>query len=553
MAAGDQPNLLGRFQEFWTSRDVRQRGIIASVVAVVVVAVAIGALARRGQWTPLYTDIEPADFNAIVSQLETERVPYQVHGDVLFVPRDRVPSIRASLFEAGLPAGAVKGLELFDERELGLTEQEFEQKRERAVQGELVRTIRAMRGVRDAKVGIVFPKETLFKEDQTPSTAAVQVDYAGTTIPQKTVDAVALMVSHWVPGLGVENIVITDTAGSYYKPAGQAQDGISPSEVADRERHRRDYEETLGNRLQQLLDKVVGPNRAAVSVSVAMAWERQSEETVNYSNDEGTGKPYTTHEKTTTSTYDGTYPGGLEPGVGPNVPPASPESPLAPVPPPGSPTALTPGGTAAAGAGPTYPSAGSGKAKMEYSGDEVDRVFDTSKVTRQSVPPSISRVSVGVILDESQVDDALAQQLEQAVSSAAGIDLARGDVITVSRIPFYSPPEGGGPKGGLMAAFGSWLIPIIVALIGLGGIVVTHRACNPQAAEEAGLAGEMVEGEVPAYSLDQLIAEHVPTEDELVQQQASERVRETFAAVTDYAKADPESFAQLLRTWLAED
>ena len=69
MASTDRSNLLDRFQAFWTSRDTRQRAIILGVVGVVGVAVALGATARRGQWAPLYTDLEPGDFNSIVSQL----------------------------------------------------------------------------------------------------------------------------------------------------------------------------------------------------------------------------------------------------------------------------------------------------------------------------------------------------------------------------------------------------------------------------------------------------------------------------------------------------
>ncbi len=542
----DRPqSLTERLRAFWSERTTQQRTAILGSVALILGCIVLASFLRKPAMAPLYADLEQEDMNQIVTQLEATRTPYQIQGNLVLVPRDRVYSLRAQLAEAGLPVGQVKGWELFDGQDLGQTDQQFRVKRQRAAQGEIVRMIRGIRGITDAKVAVVFPEDKLFKEEQEPPTAAVQVGYVGATLPQSKVDALALLVSHAVEGLDPKNIAITDTRGNTYRATSAEEGAFRTSEAAEREQHRRDRVAELEKKIQEALDLALGRGRSTAKVNIELSWDKQTQDDVNYSNDEDSGKPYEKTRSTEDQTYKGLWPRGYEPGVARNVPPATPESPLAP-----APGAAGAAATPPATAGPTYPETGAGSADYTISKAHNEYVHDEKRTHREQSPPVVTRITVGVLIDEGEVDAATAQGLEQAIQQVAGLDPNRGDQITVRRVPFTAVTAKAPPGPGLLQALGAWLIPVLVALMGLGSVVVTHRACNPPPVPVEEIAEE--EEEV-GPTLEQLIAEHLPTEEELAQERRNQRTQDNFEVITAEARQDPEGFANLLRTWLTQE
>jgi flagellar M-ring protein FliF len=375
-----------------------------SVLAVLGLAIGgyfFASWAAQPTYAPLFSNLAPADASAIVDKLNADGVAYQLTngGQTITVPQDQVYAERIKLSGAGLPAQADTGYALLDKQ--GVMTSDFMQQvgYQRALEGELNKTIKSITGVQSATVHLAIPTKDVFADSQQKPTASVLVATSPSTkLTSGQSQAIVHLVSSSVPGLDPSNVTVVGADGKVLSTddaagAGGAADGRSQQTQA--------FEQRMGTSLQQMLDQVMGPGHSAVQVTADLDYDQTETKTQRYVADPTT-PPLAETKKT--ETYTGT--GGVGPGVlGPD-------------------NIQVPTGTGGANSG--YQS------QAETRNNAVGMVTET----RKSAPGSVRRLSVAVMLDSATVKDTNTAELQQLVSSAVGLNPARGDSIAVSTVPF---------------------------------------------------------------------------------------------------------------------
>jgi flagellar M-ring protein FliF len=280
-------------------------------------AVALGMLALltmmalRGsggdQMALLYGDLDLRDSGQMVEQLNAHHIPYKVGGggNQILVPADQVPDARVMLAQQGLPSGGSVGYELFDRGD-GLAFTEFQQKinETRALEGEIARTIRAMRGIRQARVHLVLPRREPFARDRQDAQASVMLTMVGAQrLDREGVQAILNLVAAAVPGLHPQNIAIVDSRGTLLARAGEPVGQLAAALSADEIRHTTELR--LSRAVEEMLEPSLGPGRVRAEASVTMNFDKVNETQEKYDPDgqvTRSTQQITTNSKTTEQT-----------------------------------------------------------------------------------------------------------------------------------------------------------------------------------------------------------------------------------------------------------
>lgn len=257
-------------------------------------AVALGMLALlsmmvlRGtggdQMALLYADLDLRESAQVVEQLNARHISYRLGGGgtQILVPSDQIPDTRLLLARDGLPSGGSVGYELFDRGD-GLAFTEFQQKlnETRALEGEIARTIRAIHGIRQARVHLVLPRREPFARDRQDAQAGVMLTMVGAQrLDREGIQAVLNLVAAAVPGLKPQNIAIIDARGDLLaragEPMGQLSTALSGEEI------KRGMELRLSRAVEEMLERSLGSGRVRAEASVAMNFDKVNETQEKY-------------------------------------------------------------------------------------------------------------------------------------------------------------------------------------------------------------------------------------------------------------------------------
>ncbi|MCR1984296.1 flagellar M-ring protein FliF [Cellulosimicrobium cellulans] len=376
---------------------IAQRTLALLALAILVVAiVALVSWASRPSYTPLFSGMSSADAAAIVDQLRSQGVPYELTdgGGTVLVPEEKVYEQRLAAATAGLPADeSTGGYSLLDE--MGVTSSEFQQDvtYKRALEGELARTLSAMDGVETATVQLAIPEETVFAAEQGTPTASVFVAPArGQKLTTEQVEAMVHLVSASIDGMAPTDVAVVDAQGEVLSEVGVG--ARSSGEQAGQ------YEEKVSGQVQAMLDRVVGAGNSTVAVTAQMdvASSERLEETFRTPE----GGPVL-NESTTTEEYTGAG-GGVAGVLGPD-------------------NIAVPGGAGA---------------DSSYTSEDATRNNAIDKVTETTTTPAgaLTRQAVSVALDAEVARGMDTAAITAMVSAAAGIDAERGDTVEVAVLPF---------------------------------------------------------------------------------------------------------------------
>jgi len=224
------------------------------------------------QMTPLFTDLSLEDSTAIVKELERQGVAYELRNDgsIVMAPKDKVPRLRMSLAESGLPKGGGVGYEIFDKSDvLGATSFVQNINHLRALEGELARTIRSLDRVQGARVHLVLPERPLFAREAPEASASIVLKVRGMLEPQQ-VNAVRHLVASAVTGLKPERVSIVDEAGRLLADGGTADDRKAA------------FERRLREQIEGIVTSVVGPGHARVQLSADFDFNRVTQTSEKY-------------------------------------------------------------------------------------------------------------------------------------------------------------------------------------------------------------------------------------------------------------------------------
>jgi flagellar M-ring protein FliF len=388
----------------WSGLSLVQRLSLAAVAAVTVGTLAFVLMtATRPSYAVAFTKLSEEDAGHIVAKLKELKIPYELAdgGSTIKVPAGQLHETRLTLAQAGLTKSGQVGFELFDQTNLlGLTDFNQRLNYQRALEGELARTIGTMAAVETARVHVVLPKEELFSNQQKPATASVVLKLKnGQRLDSGTVRAITNLVSGSVEGLKPEQVSIVDVNGNvlWDERATTQQGGgrVVQSNLEAQARFERDVEA----KVQTMLDRVLGPGRATARVSADLSWDQVQTATETF------GPGAARSQRETTERFQGTAPPAGVPGVTTNVPGAG-------------------GGAAAAG-------------NNNYEKRDIVTNYELSKTVVSTVqaPGTLRRMTIAVFVDNLN-DPAAVQAVSQAVANAAGLSAERGDTITVSNISF---------------------------------------------------------------------------------------------------------------------
>lgn len=375
---------------------------ILAVIALIGGGILFATWKSQPQYTPLYSNLSTEDAAQIVQQLSDEGVPYQLAsgGSQILVPAGAVYEQRLKMSAAGLPGSSGGGYSLLDKE--GITTSDFKQQVDfqRAIEGELAKTIGAMDGVKQASVHLAIPKQDVFNDGSKKPTAAVMLTLApGASITNSQVQSVVYLVSSAVPELTPENITVASSDGKVLSAPGDDMTGFGSSDA--RTQMTQEYNGRVAGALQAMLDKALGPGRAVVTVNAELDFDQTSTVTQDYTYVPNT-PPVTLSEQTEkyTNTQAGT--GGVV-GVG-------------------NPDTGTQQGAGESG-------------NYDKTQRTVNNALGTVTKTVQNTPGAVKQLAVAVLLDKnaSNLDPVAIQAL---VTSAVGLNTQRGDTLAIQSMAF---------------------------------------------------------------------------------------------------------------------
>lgn len=261
---------------FWRRLTPAARvGLIVGVALIAASAIALALWSTRSEYAVLFSQLNESDAASIVTQLKQQKVSYRLvdGGATIEVPAHEVYNTRLSLFSSGIPLSGGIGFELYDHQGYGLTEEDQRVEYQRALQGELARTIDSLQGVKYARVHLVIPQQTIFRGDRERPTAAVSlVLKAGASLSDGEVAGIQRLVAASVAGLKPAEVVINDQRGVTLSAVDPSQSGAQGSD--SRLAMERQVESYLAHKIAVLLDRAYGPRQAWVSVDVSLNFDQ---------------------------------------------------------------------------------------------------------------------------------------------------------------------------------------------------------------------------------------------------------------------------------------
>ena len=371
-----------------------------AVVALVVGGVFFARWASAPTYAPLFSNLSSTDASAIVDKLNSGGTPYQLAdgGATIMVPQTQVYDLRLKMSGQGLPAQTDTGYSLLDKQ--GLTTSDFMQNvgYQRALEGELGKTIKSISGVQAASVHLALPQKDVFATDAQKPTASVLVTTGmGKTLSPDQVQSVIHLVAASVVGLDPNQVTVADAAGNVLSTGNGQTTG---SAASGRGQQTQQYEQRMNDALQQMLNSVVGTGHAVVKTTADLDYDQTETKTQSYVAPSPSTPPLSQSTNIESYSGTGTGTGGV---LGPD-------------------NIQVPGG---GGAG-TY----------SHSTNTQDNAVGMVTETRNSAPGNVRRLSVAVLLDSSTAKNVDLAQVQKLVSSAVALDAKRGDTIAVSALPF---------------------------------------------------------------------------------------------------------------------
>lgn len=267
-------------QEFLRRMTLGQKLALAMVlIGGIGVFAGIAFWAGQTDYALLFGSLDPTDANKVVEALQTDGVKYEIkdNGSAIYVPREDVYELRLRFAGEGLVSEGPVGYELFDRGTLGMTDFMQKLNLKRALEGELARTVTNIRQVEVARVHLVMPERSAFRESQTPPTASVVLQLSGNgRLTPDQISGITQLVAGAVEGLAPTDVTVLDTRGNLLSdPNNGDADAIASSTQLE---YQRSVEEHLAEKGQSMLDQIVGPGNAIVRVSASIDFSRKVSE-----------------------------------------------------------------------------------------------------------------------------------------------------------------------------------------------------------------------------------------------------------------------------------
>ncbi|HAG0390730.1 TPA: flagellar basal body M-ring protein FliF [Salmonella enterica] len=291
--------------------------MIAAAAAISVV-VALMFWACSPDYKVLYTNVSEQDGGAIVAQLTQMQIPYRFaeRNGAIMIPEDKVYEVRLKLAQQGLPKGGAVGFELLDQENFGTSQFNEQVNFQRALEGELSRTIQTLGPVQSARVHLAIPKPSLFvREQKSPSVSVTLVLHSGRILDEGQVNAIRYMIAGAVPGLSDERVTIVDQSGHLLTHNGEQETQTSQL------KYTKNVENDYQNRIQTILAPIVGMKNVRTEVTAQIDFTQNEKTEEHYQPNSTPEKMAIRSKRSNHSEQGGKPPLGGVPGSLSNQPP----------------------------------------------------------------------------------------------------------------------------------------------------------------------------------------------------------------------------------------
>ena len=531
--------------------------LIVAGAAAIAIVVAMVLWAKQPDYRTLFSNLSDQDGGAIVTQLTQMNVPYRFsdNGGALEVPADKVHELRLRLAQQGLPKGGAVGFELLDQEKFGISQFSEQVNYQRALEGELARTIETLGPLKSARVHLAMPKPTLFVREQKAPSASVTVNLQpGRALDEGQISAVVHLVSSAVAGLPPGNVTLVDQMGRLLTKSNTSARDLNDAQL----KYATDVENRVQSRIEAILGPIVGTSNvhAQVTAQIDFADKEQTEEQYR-PNGDAAQAVMRSRQVNENLQVGGPNPGGV-PGALSNQPaPAN----TAPITTPaqnqqnGQQGAQQQQTTTAANAGPRTSS------RNETTNYEVDRTIRHTKMNTGDV----QRLSVAVVVNYKTLPDGKPlpltteqmKQIEDLTREAMGYSEKRGDTLNVVNSPFSAVDDTSGELPfwktqsfiDQLIEAGRWLLVVIVAWL------LWRKAVRPQIVRRAEEAKALKEQTLLREETQEAVEVRLSKDEQMQQRRANQRMGAEVMSqrIREMSDNDPRVVALVIRQWMSTE
>ncbi len=539
--------------------------LLIAAAAAVAILVALMLWAKSPDYRVLYSNLNDRDGGDIVTQLTQLNIPYRFadNGGALLIPADKVHETRLRLAQQGLPKGGAVGFELLDQEKFGISQFSEQVNYQRALEGELARTIGTLGPVLNVRVHLAMPKPSLFVREQKSPTASVTLALQpGRALDDGQINAIVYMVSSSVAGLPPANVTVVDQTGRLLTQSDSAGRDLNAAQL----KFTNEVENRFQRRIETILAPMVGSGNvhAQVTAQVDFASREQTDE--EYKPNQAANQGAVRSQQVSTSEQlGGTNVGGV-PGALSNQPSATPVAPIE-----------VPQATPAAGAGAAANAANAANrpataarqtATSSNSRHDQTTNFEVDRTIRhtQQQAGMVQRLSVAVVVnygsDKAGKPIALSKdqlaQVESLTREAMGFSTVRGDTLNVVNTPFNATDDASGSNLPFwqqpsffdqLLNIGRYLFILLVAWILWRKLVRPLIAKKQEADKAAASVNNIVQAAQTTETAKQ-------TKEELaLRKKNQQRVSAEVQAqrIRELADKDPRIVALVIRQWMSND
>lgn len=540
--------------------------LLIAAAAAVAIVVAMVLWAKGPDYRVLYNNVTDRDGGAIVSELTKMNIPYRFAegGSAILIPATNVYETRLRLAQLGLPKGGAVGFELLDQEKFGISQFSEQINYQRALEGELSRTIETLGPVQTARVHLAIPKPSLFVREQKAPSASVTLNLQpGRALDEGQINAIVYMISSSVSGLPADNVTVVDQMGRLLTSAGAAGRDVNATQL----KYTTEIESMYQRRIEAIIAPIVGGGNVHAQVTAQIDFSAREQTDEQYQPNSAPNQAAIRSQQTSQSEQRGGPNVGGVPGALSNQPAPAPTAPIA-----------TPANNAAnANNANQNPQANQqnnatgtqGNTVVQTSNSrndattnyEIDKTIlhtkhSTGGVKRLSVAVIVNYLPSGddgkpIALSEDQI-----KQIDTVAREAMGFSTERGDSLNVVNTPFMSTNDTASELPfwqkqaffELMIEVGRWLLVLLVAWI------LWRKLVRPQIKKrEEQQAAAQVASQMRNATNDVVV--NLSKDEEELQRRSQQRINTELQSqrVRDLAENDPRVVALVIRQWMSTE
>lgn len=519
--------------QFWTSRTRNQKGAIIGIfVVIIALAGILTYFSTRTQMAPLFSDLSATEAGQIADVLAAQGTTYEIAngGTTILVAEDEVDALTVSLAAQGYPeTGGISTAFFTENAGFGMTDNEFNVIKKAAAETEIANMLKRIEGVKDAKVGITIPEQSVFiTPDEQVSTASVMLTTApGHKFTDEQIKTLYNLVAKSVPNLTTDNIEISNQYAEYFDLNATSIEGNSPSSAEGRMAIQKNIERDIQRQVQNMLGTLMGQDKVVVSVTTDVDFKQENrEENLVEPVDEENIEGLTISAQKITETYSGT----------------------------GSIASGTPEAENVTDNFTDYQEGTTGDGDYERVEETINNDVNRIQKVIQESPYKVRNIGIQVMVEPPKADDPtslspeIQGNIEQILATIVRTSIDREyseelteeeiaeRIVVVSGQQFYGKSDADGETKNVIPWW-VWVVGgILLVAIGLLVFYVLRSRKQKQLQEELDILEQQ----------EDLIIEDISEEKET---EATIRRKQ----LEKMAKDKPEDFAKLLRSWIAED